>query len=229
MELPKDLKDEIWEYCRLNDITDLNAFIIRMLRQGYTTEKYGPTPIKISGNPEKQVEKEIIVEKRVEVPVEVIKEVEKIIEVPVEIIREIIKEVPIEVIKEVEKIVEKEIYITDDEQVTELTKRIQELESEPPKVIEVEKEVIVEKEIPFEVTKEVIVEKIIEVGDPEKVRKLEQQIENLKVELELEKNRRIEKKKIEQPKEETNQRGLLNNVISWVSKSERDKKDLYGE
>jgi hypothetical protein len=231
MEIPKDLKDEIWEYCRMNDITDLNAFIIRMLRQGYSTEKYGPTPFKIGGNSEK----EVIVEKRVEVPVEVIKEVEKIVEVPIEVIREIIKEIPVEIIKEVikevpiDKIIEKEVYITDDEQVTELTKRIQELESTPPRVIEIEKEIIVEKEVPFEVIKEVIIEKIIEVDDPEKVRKLEQEIENLKIELELEKNRRLEKKKIEQPKEDSGQKNILSNVINWVSKSEREKKDLYDE
>jgi hypothetical protein len=227
MEIPKDLKDEIWEYCRMNDITDLNAFIIRMLRQGYSTEKYGPTPFKIGGNSEK----EVIVEKRVEVPIEVIKEVEKIVEVPIEVIREIIKEIPVEIIKEVpvDKIIEKEVYITDDEQVTELTKRIQELESTPPRVIEIEKEIIVEKEVPFEVIKEVIIEKIIEVDDPGKVRKLEQEIENLKIELELEKNRRLEKKKIEQPKEDNGQKNILSNVINWVSKSEREKKDLYDE
>jgi hypothetical protein len=227
MEIPKDLKDEVWEYCRLNDITDLNAFIIRMLRQGYSTEKYGPTPFKIGGNSEK----EVIVEKRVEVPVEVIKEVEKIVEVPIEVIREIIKEIPVEIIKEVpvDKIIEKEVYITDDEQVTELTKRIQELESTPPRVIEIEKEILVEKEVPFEVIKEVIIEKIIEVDDPGKVRKLEQEIENLKIELELEKNRRLEKKKIEQPKEDNGQKNILSNVINWVSKSEREKKDLYDE
>lgn len=231
MELPKDLKDEIWEYCRLNDITDLNAFIIRMLRQGYSTEKYGPTPFKIGGNSEK----ETIVEKIVEVPVEVIKEVEKIVEVPIEVVREIVKEIPVEIIKEVikevpvDKIIEKEVYITNDEQVTELTKRIQELESTPPKVIEIEKEIIVEKEVPFEVIKEVVIERIIEIDDPEKVRKLEQEIENLKIELELEKNRRLEKKKIEQPKEDNGQKNILSNVINWVSKSEREKKDLYDE
>ncbi len=231
MELPKDLKDEIWEYCRLNDITDLNAFIIRMLRQGYSTEKYGPTPFKIGGNSEK----ETIVEKIVEVPVEVIKEVEKIVEVPIEVVREIVKEIPVEIIKEVikevpvDKIIEKEVYITNDEQVTELTKRIQELESTPPKVIEIEKEIIVEKEVPFEVIKEVVIERIIEIDGPEKVRKLEQEIENLKIELELEKNRRLEKKKIEQPKEDNGQKNILSNVINWVSKSEREKKDLYDE
>ena len=231
MELPKDLKDEIWEYCRLNDITDLNAFIIRMLRQGYSTEKYGPTPFKVGGNSEK----ETIVEKIVEVPVEVIKEVEKIVEVPIEVVREIVKEIPVEIIKEVikevpvDKIIEKEVYITNDQQVTELMKRIQELESTPPKVIEIEKEIIVEKEVPFEVIKEVVIERIIEINDPEKVRKLEQEIENLKIELELEQNRRLEKKKIEQPKEGNGQKNILSNVINWVSKSEREKKDLYDE
>ena len=57
----------------------------------------------------------IVVEKIVEVPVEVIKEVEKIVEiikeVPVEVIREVevIKEVPVEVIREVEVI--KEVFV----------------------------------------------------------------------------------------------------------------------
>jgi hypothetical protein len=51
---------------------------------------------------------EKIVERIVEVPVEVIKEVEKIVEVPVDVVREVEKivEVPVEVIREVEKIVE---------------------------------------------------------------------------------------------------------------------------
>ena len=55
-----------------------------------------------------------IIEKIVEVPVEVIKEVEKIVEVPVEVVREVpvdrlvevVREVPVEVIKEVEVPVE---------------------------------------------------------------------------------------------------------------------------
>jgi hypothetical protein len=224
MELPKDLKDEIWEYCRLNDITDLNAFMVRMLRQGYTTEKYGPTPFKIGQSEPQIVEKEVIkeVEKIVEVPVEVVVEKEVIKEVTVEIekIVEVIKEVPIEVIREV--IIEKQ---------GEETEKWVEKEVIVEKLVEVPVEVIkeIEKivEVPIEVIKEV--EKIVEIGDPKKVKKLEQQIENLKIELELEKNRRLEKKKVEQPKEDVNQRGLLGNVISWVSKSERDKKDLYEE
>ena len=46
------------------------------------------------------------VEKIVEVPVEVIKEVEKIVEVPVDRIVEVVREIPVEVIKEVDKVVE---------------------------------------------------------------------------------------------------------------------------
>jgi predicted RNase H-like nuclease (RuvC/YqgF family) len=101
MEIPKKLKDEIWEYCRLNDISNIEDFIIKMVRQGYTVEKFGATPL---GTGEvKEVEK----------VVEVIKEV------PVEKTIEVIKEVP------VEKIVEKEVYITDDKEVEKLTKELE--------------------------------------------------------------------------------------------------------
>ena len=44
MELPKNIKDEIWDYCRLNDITDLNGFITKMVTNGFTSEKFGSTP-----------------------------------------------------------------------------------------------------------------------------------------------------------------------------------------
>jgi len=101
MEIPKKLKDEIWEYCRLNDISNIEDFIIKMVRQGYTVEKFGATPL---GTGEvKEVEK----------VVEVIKEV------PVEKTIEVIKEIP------VEKIVEKEVYITDDKEVEKLTKELE--------------------------------------------------------------------------------------------------------
>ena len=94
MEIPKKLKDEIWEYCRLNDISNIDEFIIKMVRQGYTVEKFGSTPL---GMGEIQ---------------EVEKIVEKVVEIPVE------------------KIVEKEIYITDDEQVKNLTDKISQLNRE---------------------------------------------------------------------------------------------------
>lgn len=107
MEIPKKLKDEIWEYCRLNDIPNIDDFIIKMIRQGYTVEKFGSTPIN-SGNVTE-------VEKIVEVPFEVIKEV--IIE------KEVIKEIP------VEKIVTKVEYISDETTKNELTEKIFDLDS----------------------------------------------------------------------------------------------------
>lgn len=76
MELPKDLKEEIWDYCRLNDITNIDEFTTKLVRQGFTVEKFGATPTT------KVVEK--IVEKIVEVPVETI--VERTIEVPINIV-----------------------------------------------------------------------------------------------------------------------------------------------
>ena len=62
MEIPKELKDEIWEYCRSNDILNVNDFMLRLVKQGFTIEKFGATP---NSN---VVEK--IVEKIIEVPVE---------------------------------------------------------------------------------------------------------------------------------------------------------------
>jgi ribosomal protein S13 len=60
MTLPKQLNDEIWDYCRVNSITNIDDFIIKLVKQGFTVEKFGATP---------QVN-ERIVEKIVEVPVE---------------------------------------------------------------------------------------------------------------------------------------------------------------
>ena len=129
MELPKDLKDKIWDYCRLNEITDLNGFIIKTLKKGFDTEVYGllgnslnegEKHLKTGIVGEKQVEIEVIREIRVEIPVEVIKEV--IVE------KEIIKEVPVEVIKEIEKVVTKIEYISDKTSENELGGKIANLE-----------------------------------------------------------------------------------------------------
>ena len=100
MEISKQLKDEIWEYCRANNITNIDEFTMKILRQGFTVEKFGATPQVIEKKVEVEVEK--IVEKIVE------KEVEKIVEIPVE----------------------KEVYITDDSQVKELSEKIKQLEEE---------------------------------------------------------------------------------------------------
>lgn len=97
MEVSKELNSEIWDYCRLNNITNIDEFMVKCLKQGFTAEKYGATPTVR----EKIVEKEI--EKIVEVPVEKI--VEKVVEIQVE----------------------KEVFITDDKQMKKLTKEIDRL------------------------------------------------------------------------------------------------------
>lgn len=151
---------EIYEFCMLNGITDINKFIQDCFKQGFDIRKYGLLGETLNEG-EKDLIKEVIVEKRVEIPVEVIKEVEKIVEVikevPVEKVVEVIKEVPVdrvvekvvevtkevpvekvvikEVVKEVpiDRVVEKEIYITDDKQVEELGKKISNLNDEMSK------------------------------------------------------------------------------------------------
>lgn len=60
MDIPKELNNEIWDYCRINNITGIDDFIVRLIRQGFTIEKYGATPMT----------KQKIIEKIVEVPIE---------------------------------------------------------------------------------------------------------------------------------------------------------------
>ena len=133
---------EIYDFCMLNGITDINKFIQECFKQGFDIQRYGL--LDSNGEKEKIVEipveviKEVekIIEITKEVPVEVIKEIDKVIEVVKEVpvdrvvekVVEVIKEIPVEkiiikeVVKEVpvDRVVEKEIYITDDKQVEEL-------------------------------------------------------------------------------------------------------------
>jgi len=113
---------EIYDFCMVNGITDINKFIQDCFKQGFDIKKYGLLSEQ---------------EKRVEIPVEVIKEVEKIVEVikevptpPTEI--EVIKYVDREVIKEVkvEIPVEKIVTIYDKIDNPELLLKIQKLENE---------------------------------------------------------------------------------------------------
>ena len=134
----KEIKD-IQQFCNLNKIEDIPTFLHTCTWKGYEVEKFGLLR-KMGGIQEKRVEIEVIREKRVEIPVEVIKEVVKVeyVEVPVEKIVEVIKEVPVdkvvikEVIKEVpvEKVVTKIEYISDKTSENELLLKIQQLESE---------------------------------------------------------------------------------------------------
>jgi hypothetical protein len=213
----KQLKD-VEEFCKLNKIENVEEFLQKCFIDGYEIEKYGLLQ-NSGGSREKWVEKEVIVEKRVEVPVEVIIEkpiieyvevekevikeviVEKVVEKPIEIIKEIpVEKIVIkEVIKEipVEKVVTHTEYITDETKVRELLDELERLRNIPPTIVE--KEII--KEVPVEVVVEV--EKIVEVVkeiptvvekttvDLSKQKALEETIQKLRGELQL-KNKEIE-------------------------------------
>lgn len=150
---------ELLAYCNLNDLL-ISQVVKDSFTTGFNIERYGLLNANV---PNKPIEKEKIVEKRVEVPVEVIKEVVKIeyVEVPVE--KVITKEVPIEKIVEVIK----EVPV---ERVVE-------------KVVEVVKEVPVERVVVQEVVKEVpvevVVEKIIKVSDDTQINELLSKIQQL--------------------------------------------------
>ena len=122
--LTKDELKDLESYCALNKF-NVDEIIKSSFKQGFSIEKYGLLE-NIGG----------IQEKRVEIPVEVIKEVVKIeyVEVPVEKIVEVIKEVIVEkeVIKEIikEVPVEKIVTIYDNSSENELLLKIQQLEQE---------------------------------------------------------------------------------------------------
>lgn len=193
MKIPKKLKDEVWEYCRLNDVTDIDSFMLKSLQQGFNIEKYGPTPFTVGGKEPEVIEKEVV----------------KVITATTEV--EVVREVPveIEVIKEVEKIVE--VTVTDNELIDKLNQEKEELSD---KLTDLEKKLKKEKEKVEELSN----------SDAGIIKSLKQEIENLKIEVELEKNRNYERPKKEKPKEDASQKRGLNNIIKWVS-----KKDLYGD
>lgn len=127
-------KKEIYDFCMLNGITDINKFIQDCFKQGFDIKKYG-----LIGDTEKIIE---YVEK--EIPVEVIKYVEK----------EKIREVPIEVIKEVEKEVIKTVYVEKEVPIEKIVEVIKEVpiyitgETQTiEKIVEVIKEIEVIKEV----------------------------------------------------------------------------------
>ncbi len=84
IKLTSSQLNSVKEYCKLNNIEDVDKFITKCYTEGFNIKKYGllgddSGKTDIVG--EKQVEIEVIREIRVEVPIEVIKEV--IVEVPV--------------------------------------------------------------------------------------------------------------------------------------------------
>jgi hypothetical protein len=117
----------VTEYCKLNDIENINEFMFKCFQEGFNIKKYG-----LLGKTLNEGEKDLsdsrktcgIEEKREGIEVIREKQAEK------EVIREKRVEVPVEVIKEVEKIVTKIEYISDKTGETELLLKIQQLEEE---------------------------------------------------------------------------------------------------
>jgi hypothetical protein len=130
----------------MNDLR-ISEVVKKSFVTGFNIERYGL--LNTGEIREKQVEKEVIVEKRVEIPVEVIKEVVKIeyveVEKPIEVIKEVQVDRIVEVIKEVpvDRVIEK--------------------------VVEIVKEIPVERVVIKDVIKEVPVEKIVYVTDQEEM------------------------------------------------------------
>ena len=212
----KDLVD----YCNLNDLL-ISSVVKDSFTAGYNIEKYG---LLNTDQEVKEVEviKEVTKYIEVEKPVEVIKEVpverivEKIVEVikevPVEkvVIQEIIREVPVEVV------VTKTEYISDNTQINELLLKIQQLEDTPPRIVEVIKEVPVDRVVIQEKPVEVIVEREVirevekTVVDNSKSQMLQETLQKIRGEG-IEKDKRIKEleKQIDDIKQMDLQRGAV--------------------
>ena len=175
LELDSNQYKDLTRYCGLNKFIP-EEIAKKSYLEGFTIEKYGllgkthndgEKDLKTGGIQEKRVEIEVIREKLVEIPVEVIKEVVKIeyVEIPVE------KRVEIPV----EKIVERIVNVTDDTKINELLLKIQQLENRPPEIVEVVKEVPVDR----------VVEKIIYTTDDIQINELGGKIAKLENERQL--------------------------------------------
>jgi hypothetical protein len=181
---------DILDYCKLNNIDDVELFVSQCFKQGFDIKKYGLLG-KTLNEGEKDLIKEVIVEKLVEVPVdrivevpvEVIVEKEKSVEVPVEVVieKEVIKEIP------VEKVVTKVEYISDKTTEDELGGVIAELKNEMSKKDEKLDELRRSLDIaldkpPVEIIKEVEVIKEVEKPN-DKVIMLQDTLQKLRSEM----------------------------------------------
>ena len=224
----KDLVD----YCNLNDLL-ISSVVKDSFTAGFHIEKYGllntdqeVKEVEVIKEVTKYIEvekpveviKEVIIEKTIEVikevPVERI--VEKIVEVtkevPVEkvVIQEVIREVPVEVV------VKKTEYISDNTQINELLLKIQQLEDTPPRIVEVIKEVPVDRVVIQEKPVEVIIEKEVirevekTVVDNSKSQMLQETLQKIRGEG-IEKDKRIKEleKQIDDIKQMDVQRGAV--------------------
>jgi hypothetical protein len=173
----KETIQAVSAFCESEKIDDIDNFIYLCFKQGFDIKKYGFLgETGIVG--EKQVEIEVIREKRVEVPVEVIREVEKI------------------------------VYKTDDSQINELLLKIQQLESEMSKKdkeldeLRHNLDIILDKP-PVEIVKEVEIIKEVEVPN-DKMGMLQETLQVLRKELQTKNERIKELEKINRDLENIN-------------------------
>ena len=66
IEIPQNIKEEFEQYCKLNEIKEINDLAFRCFISGFNIEKYGPTPMGHKEVIEKVIEVEKIIEKIVE-------------------------------------------------------------------------------------------------------------------------------------------------------------------
>jgi len=165
----KTIYSQIQAYCNENNISDIDDFIFRCFKQGFDINRYG-----FLGKTQDIIEKEIIIEKKIEIPVEVIKEVEKI------------------------------VYITNIENEKNLTERITKLDEESKKFstkideLELERQFFstktqeMEKNFHYSLSKkDEELDELRRILDDDQSKRLQETLQKLRKEL-VEKNKKIE-------------------------------------
>lgn len=56
MEIPKKIQDEIQYYCKINNIEDIDKFLVKIIRDGFNIAKYGNGPTNIVIAPKEEIE-----------------------------------------------------------------------------------------------------------------------------------------------------------------------------
>lgn len=200
LKLSNEEHKDLVAYCNLNDLL-VSEVVKNSFITGFNIERYGL----LNSKEEKIIEKEIIKEKRVEIPVEIVKEVVKIEYVEVEKPIEVFKEVPVEkiiiqeIIKEIP--IEKIVNNCDEEEVKRLKIRIEELENREPEIIE---KII-------EIPKEIVIEKPINSDYDKKIDALQNTVQKLKQD-NIDKDKKIKE---------------YEKTISDIQKFQEDKKVMY--
>tara|TARA_R110001583_G_scaffold59794_2_gene177720 strand:+ start:66 stop:536 length:471 start_codon:yes stop_codon:yes gene_type:complete len=69
IEIPQNVKEEFEQYCKLNEIKEIDDLAFRCFISGFNIEKYGPTPMGHKEVIEKVIEVEKIIEKIVEIEI----------------------------------------------------------------------------------------------------------------------------------------------------------------